>query len=105
MNKENSDKHVKFISYSGEYPCLCMGSLVLEIDGKEWRFGNREKNYSFWSSGGRCGFTNGYRNSRVETDEWEIEEEDLPEELRKYVDEIDEVFNENVRWGCCGGCL
>ena len=25
---------VEFVSYSGKYPCLCMGTLVLKIDGE-----------------------------------------------------------------------
>lgn len=27
--------------------------------------------------------------------------------IQKYADgaEIDEVFNDNVPWGCCGGCI
>lgn len=104
-DKESNKSHVQFISYDGKWSCLCMGSLVLKIDGKEWKFGNKEKNYSFWSSGGHCGFSNGYEESHIESGEWIIEEESLPEELRKYVSEIDEVFNDNVEYGCCGGCL
>lgn len=33
-NKESVTEHVKFISYTGEYPNLCCGDLTLEIDGK-----------------------------------------------------------------------
>ncbi len=106
-NKEN--KNVKFISYNGKYPCLCSGVLTLEIEGKEYKFGH-DYNYSwktdgnfdsFWSSGG----SNNYSNSYVNKDEWIINEEQLPEQFKKYVKEIDEVFNENIPYGCCGGCL
>ena len=115
VNKANiENKHVKFVSYTGKYPNLCRGMLTLDIDGKEYRFGHdyiftnyqTDKNYnSFWSSGGECGFINNYSESYVNSGEWEIDVSDLPEELQKYAAEIDEIFNTNVPYGCCGGCL
>lgn len=42
QNNNNND-HVKFISYDGKYPCLCMGMLILEIDGTKHSFGNKGK--------------------------------------------------------------
>lgn len=98
---------VKFISYSGAYPTLCFGTLTLEIDGRVVTFGIHKDcdYYKFWSSGGRCGFRNGYTESYVETDEWEFEDDEFPDEFLKYYDEIKELFNENVEYGCCGGCL
>ena len=32
-------EHVKFVSYDGEYPNLCTGTLVLNIDGTDYSFG------------------------------------------------------------------
>ncbi len=29
---------VEFVSYDGKYPCLCMGTLAIKVDGKEYRF-------------------------------------------------------------------
>ena len=29
---------VEFVSYDGKYPCLCMGTLTIKVDGKEYRF-------------------------------------------------------------------
>ena len=29
------ENHVKFVSYDGEYPCLCSGTLILNIDGED----------------------------------------------------------------------
>ena len=102
--------NVKFISYTGAYPNLCSGILTLEVNGKTYVFGNtydNKNNYeSFWSSGGSCGFAGpNYSDEYVDYGEWRINREYLPEELQKYADEIAEVFNENVRFGCCGGCL
>lgn len=92
--------HVKFISYTGKYPCLCHGILTLEIDGKKVQFGSDSMS-SFWYSGGCISSDYGsvYRN------EWVIEVSEIPYEYQKYAKEIDEVFNENVEWGCCGGCI
>ncbi|MEZ3438640.1 MAG: hypothetical protein K1W18_07150 [Oscillospiraceae bacterium] len=92
----NTPQRVKFISYTGKYPNLCSGVLTLENDG----------NYeAFWSSGGGCGFYNDYANAYVDSGAWEIDVSALPEELRPFAAEIDEVFNDNVPQGCCGGCL
>lgn len=100
---------IKFISYTGKYPCLCMGILTLEIDGDIIRFGNRYNdssiNYpSFWTSGGECGFYDDWEEY-VTHNAWEVHKEELPEKYQKYTDEISKLFNERVPYGCCGGCI
>lgn len=101
---ENSN--IKFIEYTGKYPCLCIGVLTLEVNGKIYKFGYSQEYPSFWSSGGSCGFKDRINwESYINHGEWEINVDDLPDELRKYALEIDRVFNENVEQGCCGGCL
>lgn len=40
-----NNNHVKFVSYTGNYPNLCRGDLTLEIDGEIVTFG-----YGFDSS-------------------------------------------------------
>ena len=101
----NIDDHVVFVSYDGEYPNLCRGTLVIEVDGKEYKFSPYKKNENddslraFWSSGG--GLNTNYHPF---TKEWNIDVSKLPSELRMYAEEIDRVFNENVPHGCCGGC-
>ena len=104
-NNNNVTNHVKFVSYTGEYPNLCTGTLTLEIDGDIVTFGDNYKNkpdyYSFWSSGG--GLNPNYEGAWQ--DEWTIDVNDIPEQFRKYATEIDEVFNSNVPFGCCGGCI
>lgn len=104
---KKQSEHVKFISYDGKYPCLCYGTLTLEINGKTYKFGDNTGNDfgPFWTSGGSAYFTNDYSDSVVEEDEWNIDVEDIPQEFRCYAEEIDRVFNDNVRHGCCGGCL
>ncbi|MBR4625475.1 MAG: hypothetical protein IKO56_08075 [Alphaproteobacteria bacterium] len=123
---ENKNNLVKFVSYTGKYPNLCSGVLTLEIDGKQYKFGHNFMNNhyddvkkkwvqtdedennpnfdSFWHSGGSCYFTKDYQDI-VETNEWNINVEELPEKFKELAEEIDIVFNDNVPWGCCGGCL
>lgn len=107
MSLVNIDaKHVKFISYTGKWPNLCRGILTLEIDGVEHCFGyNGGQHDKFWRSGGECGFSGGSYHPYVRAGEWKIDVSLLPAELKRYAAEIDAVFNENVEYGCCGGCI
>ena len=110
INKnDNMNSHVKFISYTGEYPNLCNGILTLEIDGAIYTFGLSWKESKpdfkrFWCSGGNV-IADKHWNFDVKQNEWVIDVNELPEQFRKYATEIDEVFNENIDWGCCGGCI
>lgn len=87
---------VKFVSYDGKYPCLCMGTLVLEIDGKIVNL------KGVLMSGGSVTFYNGYMDVEVTKGGWEL---DLPDEYLDFYDDIKKVVNENVPHGCCGGCI
>ena len=103
---DDNKKHVEFVEYTGEYPNLCRGTLTLKIDGDIVVFGNNKHDYPiFWESGGDAYFTDNYSESHVTLEEWLIDYQEIPEKYRKYADEIDQVFNENVEFGCCGGCL
>jgi hypothetical protein len=118
INHNNNEiTHVKFVSYTGKWPNLCSGVLTLEIDGIAYHFGHEVGSYditankfkdnncdSFWHSGG-CVQADEDWNYNVLQGEWEIDADEIPEEFRKYAAEIDEVFNNNVPWGCCGGCI
>lgn len=86
---------VKFISYDGEYPCLCTGTLVLKIEGKRVELEN------ILSSGGTCYIDSDY-DEIVEESVWSV---NVPEEYKQYEEEIADLVNENVPLGCCGGCL
>lgn len=89
------DMHVKFVSYTGKWPNLCGGNLTLEIDSETVMFKSCDR---FWSAGGECDMRT------LVTGPWVIDVEKIPEKYRKYAAEIDEVFNENVERGHCGGC-
>lgn len=51
MNRE-LEKIVKFISYDGEYPHLCCGTLVISVNGIEYQLKN------ILLSGGYCCYSN-----------------------------------------------
>lgn len=118
MLVNNKSERVKFISYSGKYPNLCSGVLILEIDGKEYKFGHNYNNYKisekrfideeenspnfdcFWSSGGYIS-----KDYVAHQGEWIIDSEMLPSQFQELAFEINKIFNENVPRGCCGGCI
>ena len=105
---ERMIKMVEFISYTGKWPNRCNGVLTLKIDGEEITFGyNKNCLYpKFWLSGGCCGFVGGdYSKPYVEQGEWKIVFDELPDEFKKYIKEIEKIMNENIPQGCCGGCL
>ena len=99
--------HVRFVEYTGDYPNLCTGKLTLNIDGEDVTFGypwtsNPPPTYrSFWRSGG--GLLDDYEGTY--DGEWIIDTDELPKKYRQYASEIDRVFNDNVEYGCCGGCI
>lgn len=85
---------IEFVSYAGRYPNLCRGTLVLRINGELAYFNN------CLVSGGCVGF-NGFTEI-VEQGKWSV---NVPEEYKKYEEEITTVVNENIEYGCCGGCI
>ena len=99
--EEVEEINVKFVEYSGKYPNLCRGTLLLKIDGEVYSFGGDGTDYPnrFWRSGGEC------HGSGCCEDEWLIDYKWIPDQLKQYAKQIDRIFNENVEYGCCGGCL
>ena len=126
---------IKFVEYTGRFPNLCSGILVLDVNGKEYIFNGKRKNGKlvrfdlygseyrdgkgdfttegylkpglydeFWHSGGCVSFDNNW-TEHVESGKWEICKDELPDELKPFAQEIDDLFNANVPWGCCGGCV
>lgn len=107
-----SETKIEFISYTGKWPNLCSGEFTLKINGDFERFhysylesGEPHKHPAFWHSGGSCGFNGDYSESFINEGRWIIEFNAFPEYLKPYADEIAQLFNDNVPYGCCGGCL
>lgn len=102
---------IKFVNYTGSYPNLCSGVLTLLVNGKEVTFGPEWKGAefpTFWASGGSCGFAGrGWADEYINTGRWiwDVLEADKLKEFLPYKDELMEIFNLNVPFGCCGGCL
>lgn len=112
-------KSIKFVSYDGEWPHLCSGTLVLNIDGKDFSFSQ------VLSSGGHIWFSDDWSQSGVEQGPWKLnafKEKDgyrfdgfeyngRPDDSPKITFTEDEIacitqlVNENVPEGCCGGCI
>lgn len=98
--------HVQFVNYSGSWPSLCVGILTLIIDGDTVTFGcetsaEKPMHDRFWRSGG---YTNWATGEVVERG-WCVCADELPEQYRTYADEIQNLMDDNIPHGCCGGCL
>lgn len=88
------------VSYDGRFPNLCRGHLVITIDGTVWDFGkyalmstgeiHRSEDWDMWATSGP----------------WVLNEypEGFPDDecLRE---NVLEAINEQLSWGCCGGCI
>lgn len=88
---------VEFISYNGKWPCLCMGTLTIKVDGKTYWL-----KHAMVSGGGIC--RNEEWDMWTEEGDWEVNLDEYPE-LVPYKEEITRIVNENVEHGCCGGCI
>ena len=90
-------ERLKFVSYDGTYPCLCKGILKMELDGKIITFPRH-----CLISGGSI-FNEDLEEDIIE-DEWTIDcyPPNFPKELE---DKATELVNENIPFGCCGGCI
>lgn len=98
----NNENAVKFISYDGEYPMGCKGTLTLNINGEVVTFSdeNEQAMYpAFWSVGG-----NSIIDQEVDGHKAWICIDSIPKKYKRYFIEIEREFNANVVWGCCGDC-
>lgn len=103
---------IEFVKYTGDYPNLCRGVLVLKIDGEIYSFGEYPREdpthqfYNFWESGGSVWFDReGFEHVRER--KWILSDDakDLPDFLKGHEQELIDVMNSNVPYGCCGGCI
>ena len=86
------------IQYDGKYPCLCMGRLIVWINGKEWDFGK-----DVLVSGGEVIYDD--EEYITTTGEWSIPDDSWPEGFpEEYKKQVLSVVNEEIPYGCCGGC-
>lgn len=102
---------IEFLSFTGKYPCLCLGTLTLLIDGRKITFGSigKRTDYdypSFWESGGTLYLNNNNDGEYYVTEgDWTVDENFLPDFLKPYSKELAEIMNNSVPHGHCGGCL
>lgn len=98
--KYASEAEIIFIGYTGcDYSAtLCMGELELDINGKRYRFNRREL---FCTP--RVCWANSDCENKMSTC-WDTEVTELPEELRCYAKQIDEIINERLPNNICRGC-
>ena len=103
QEKEKDEKHtppklitkqdIKFHSYTGAYPSLCMGTVELMVK-------DEIRAYDCLL------ISRGYITPEGEVVQmpWEIDEEELEKDIRRYASYIRDLVNKNITWGCCGGC-
>ena len=108
-------KNIEFVSYDGAFPTLCSGKLVLRIDGIEHTFAG----YTL-ISGGEVWFDDNWCE-HVEDGEWMLAVEAVGDNqyilgpfydpnkdvvfTSAEIERITSLVNENVEYGCCGGCV
>lgn len=85
------------INYDGRYPNLCSGNLKVIIDNEIWNLGN------ILTSGGRCEYNSKTHECEIGYGKWRIE--NWPNGFPKfYKKPVLDTINDEIRWGCCGGC-
>lgn len=91
-------KMIKFVSYDGDWPNLCRGTLVVEKDGKQYSMKKVQV------SGGHVWFSEDWEE-HVETGRWALNTNVVPPELQGDLRELEALVNDEIPWGCCGGCV
>jgi len=96
-NKMN--ERLKFKSYDGLSPNFCWGKLILNLDGLDITFPEHCLYFD-----GVCFDDNYNKIEKNDKGKWVITDfpENFPKELKERANEL---VNENMEWGCCGGCI
>lgn len=90
-------REIEFKGYTGRWPNLCRGKLVLMVDGENMLVNCRLISGGSVHIGRKC-------KAKITQGPWDVEFEDdffTPQE-QAY---IKYLINANVRQGCCGGCI
>jgi len=85
---------IKFHSYNGEYPSLCKGTVKLLVEDEIREYDCLLISRGYVTAEGELVYM-----------PWEIDEEELEEDIRRHASYIRDLVNKNIPWGCCGGCL
>ena len=86
------------IIYTGQWPCLCHGVLIVTVNGVEYEFPD-----GAMRPGGSVFFDDDYCE-HVTVAPWRVYAwpDNFPENMKR---RVVCAINRNVPWGCCGGCV
>jgi hypothetical protein len=86
------------LEYDGKYPNFCAGRLFITVDSVRYDFGDH-----CLCSGGYVWFDKEW-DEQIESGPWSIEDWPVgfPEHLKE---EVLFLVNQEIPWGCCGGCV
>lgn len=70
---------------------LCSTKVYVTIDNKEYEISLRSGGYVCWDP-----------EDYIAYGPWDVY---VPDEIKKHTEEIKNLVNEKVEWGCCGGCI
>ena len=94
-------KQIK-IKYDGDFPNLCSGRLEVWLDDEYYDFGE-----FVLESGGSCYWDSEENEEIVTAGEWTFRSYAKPPKNfpKEYLPHVLEKINQEIPWGCCGGCL
>ena len=90
--------NIEFVSWTQQSYAWCGSDVTIKVNGKEITLERP------LISGGSVWFGEDW-DEHVEDGPWTIRSDALPNELKEYKEEIEEVINNSIPCGCCGGCV